>query len=452
MSARSIKEVCEAIWAIERELGLLDWEVRGVRIWQALRFETYLRLCQRLALFDAADSAEGSRALGQVQLAGKLLYGALAKNPFAGDETFDALVFESSRSKVVDGKSICIYTHDLVAELTARGERVQLLERSEHGVHAKHSDARRAYLDAIELKTAIKRRVSKLSLRADEAARVRELEHALETKLGASVPLRSRIEDYIVGFWSDYAQYTRLFAKRKPRRVYCVCSYGRLAPMLKAAHDENIETVELQHGIVTRYHLGYSFPVLPETGTLEYFPRTFYSFGEPWQSLMQLPLAPDRIVARGFPYFERERSRYAKVARNAKQVLVLSQGVIGRQLADTILREIAALQGYEIVYKLHPGEYASWRQYESLNILSQKPNVRIVTDADLYELMAQSATQIGVFSTAIYEGLQFGCHTVLVDLPGIEYMADLIKAGHTESFQAFVARLRSETETERRMG
>jgi len=48
---------------------------------------------------------------------------------------------------------------------------------------------------------------------------------------------------------------------------------------------------------------------------------------------------------------------------------------------------------------------------------------------DLYRLLAESYWQLGVYSTAIFEGLGLGCKTILVNLPGIEYMDPLVEAG-----------------------
>jgi len=45
----------------------------------------------------------------------------------------------------------------------------------------------------------------------------------------------------------------------------------------------------------------------------------------------------------------------------------------------------------------------------------------------LYKLFAESRIQVGVNSTAIYEGLSFGLQTILLDLPGVEYMDYLVK-------------------------
>ncbi len=440
VSRASISNVCEAIWEAERDLGLLDWELRGVHVWQALRFETYLRLCQALGIFDVGPAASPGSTIARTVAR---LRGSVTHNPLFGRGMVDALVFEKARTEVVDGRRVCIYTDDLVADLTAKGERVLLLDRADRGRHTKDPDPRRVYLDAIELAGAISRRAGRITLGAAEASAVATLEHALHQALGVSVPLRSRLEGYVPGFQSEYRLYRRLLAKRRPRRVYCVCAYDGLAPMIKAARDLGVQSVELQHGTMSRYHLGYSFPVRPRRRVLEYFPDVFYSWGEPWERLIEMPIDRERVVAYGFPYFERQRSRYRGVVRSEREVLVLSQGAIGRQLAETILSEIDAFDGHRIHYKLHPSEYTTWRESDTMVRLAQRPNVQVTTDGDLHALMARCGTQIGVFSTALYEGLAFGCHTVLVDLPGREYMRDLVATGRTEPFTDFIARLRA---------
>jgi hypothetical protein len=49
--------------------------------------------------------------------------------------------------------------------------------------------------------------------------------------------------------------------------------------------------------------------------------------------------------------------------------------------------------------------------------------------------LSSSLWQIGVYSTAIYEGLAFGCMTYLVDLPGVAYMVKLIATGYAQLVQ-----------------
>ena len=47
--------------------------------------------------------------------------------------------------------------------------------------------------------------------------------------------------------------------------------------------------------------------------------------------------------------------------------------------------------------------------------------------SDLYEIFARSRWQVGVFSTALYEGLYFGTACFVINTNGSEYMKSLIK-------------------------
>jgi hypothetical protein len=75
--------------------------------------------------------------------------------------------------------------------------------------------------------------------------------------------------------------------------------------------------------------------------------------------------------------------------------------------------------------------------------------IHIVQDdgQPLYQLFAESKVQVGVYSTAIYEGIGFGLQTILIRLPGIEYMDELIKSGIVKvatDVDTFVAVLRTD--------
>ena len=47
-------------------------------------------------------------------------------------------------------------------------------------------------------------------------------------------------------------------------------------------------------------------------------------------------------------------------------------------------------------------------------------------DVDLYEFLSRVEYQVGVFSTTLYEGVEFNCKTILLYLPGIKYMDKFI--------------------------
>lgn len=83
---------------------------------------------------------------------------------------------------------------------------------------------------------------------------------------------------------------------------------------------------------------------------------------------------------------------------------------------------------HDIVYKLHPGEYDRW---ESEYPWLREADFKIIdrSEAQLYKLFAESSTQIGVGSTAVYEGLAFGLETYVYDCLGSEVLQPLVKNG-----------------------
>lgn len=439
-TAHSVQTVCETIWQAERELALLDWQVQGVYAWQCLRFETYMRLAAAVGVF-GAGAVPRRRGLEQARLALDLARGLVRRDPFTFTGRVDAIIVESARSTEVDGVRVCPYTGPLSRTLSARGQHLLLLEQGQGRPHVKTPDRRRRYCDGIELVAA--GRMHLWPARLDRAASVRaqDLERFFLDRIGVHLAVAERVRGCLASFATARVLYRALLRRHRPRTVYCVCAYGSaLAPMISAARELGIESVELQHGVISRYHMGYSYPVLPSAGRLAYGPDKLYAWGSPWDELMRADLAPElwNVVTYGFPHFEQRKARYAGVPKIAGRVLVLSQTVLTDRLAETVLAALPALGGREIVYKLHPGEYSSWHRHVSLVRLSQQSNVRIVTDADLYQLMAEAEVQVGVFSTALYEGLAFGCKTVLVPLPGCEYVQGLLERGLAISWDTFM--------------
>jgi hypothetical protein len=99
---------------------------------------------------------------------------------------------------------------------------------------------------------------------------------------------------------------------------------------------------------------------------------------------------------------------------------------------------------YEIVFKLHSEERGKWRESYPWLIDSEVQVVDTKKDV-LHKLLAESEIQIGVGSTALYEGLAFGLKTCLMDGPGIDYFDSLVKSGTAimiDSAEDFKAKLR----------
>ena len=149
----------------------------------------------------------------------------------------------------------------------------------------------------------------------------------------------------------------------------------------------------------------------------------------------KVPIVIDKnnIIPIGFPYFESQSKDFIDIQAKNNQILFISQGVIGKYLSKVAFEIARELKGYEIIYKLHPGEYETWGQnYPELVSASSLDNFKVIDNSQtpLYKLFAESNYQVGAFSTAIYEGLMFNCKTFILDVPGVEYLNDLIDKGY----------------------
>lgn len=428
MNKLSIKDICERIFALEAEHGLLDLQVDGVKVWQFKRMHIYYRIVQACGVIK--DPHPIQRDLMSV-LKRRLNNAAsiLFHSPFSCREGVDALVFDHVRSKLIDGEPADIYTHFLLERLKKEGQRVMVIEGAWHGRHIRPASSERRHIEAINLRCFLDRMLGRHRCSQEGLRKIEWLNELIRRTFAIEVDLRPLLREAVTRFQSNARSYSQLLSRLQPKCIYFVVGYSHYAPLVHAARSMGIKTVELQHGVISRYHLGYSFPGRPK---LDYFADVMESWGSYWSEMPELPLPRERVVDNGFPYFHYMRKLNAGVIRKPGQLLVLSQTAIGHDLAREVVRAIerGGAGGIKIVYKLHPGEFLNWRKNPALVRLANMPNVEIIDrDCDLYRLFAESEYQTGVFSTAIFEGIQMGCKTVLFRLPGVEYMDNLASKG-----------------------
>ena len=121
------------------------------------------------------------------------------------------------------------------------------------------------------------------------------------------------------------------------------------------------------------------------------------------------------------------KKKYNHIEKNKNSLIVFGQGGITEDIADKIINNISYFKRFKITFKLHPNEYHMRTKYLNLRNLEEMQNIKVVTNIDLYEELALSEFQAGVFSTVLYEGVEFNCKTILLELSGIEYMDKFIE-------------------------
>lgn len=420
---KDLKELREFILYLENKYDLLNFEIDGVKPWQFMRVSIDYNLGKVARLMETPHTKLSFKY--KIKNAFNLLKNCIVHNPFLAKQV-DIVIFSHPRVKKVDGEYIDIYTKYFIDELIKENKNFIEIESPYLGKHLAKYYKYKYYIDFILVVRNLFYRF--ISIHDDKSKEIKIIEKEIKDKVG-NYNLKLLFIKIVKFYKIEYFLYKKLFQKIKPKQIYVVVSYS-FGAMIKAAKDLGIEVIEFQHGNFSKFHFGYYFG--EDKQELDYFPDKFLVWNEYWKNHINFPIEDKNVIIRKFDYLEYRKHFYAHIKKVPKQAVVLSQGVLGDRIAKKILDNWNRFKNFNIIYKLHPGEYERYKEYRNLIKLEKKYNVKIVTDIDLYELFASSEYQIGVFSTALYEGVEFGCKTILLDLPGIEEMESFVKMYEVE--------------------
>ena len=418
---RTIQDICEIFWDLENNLNLLDANIQNIKFWQIIRFKTYRYVSELTKLQEKAHSE--LKSIDKLKKVGSFLKNSFINNPFFKKNQFDVIVFSHPRSKLVDGEYIDIYTEYFLDSLNKDNIKFLELESAYLGEHIRKMNAYKSYTDFIVFCTNIFKKITTIRFTKEEDKLIFDINKYLSDCFDTKVDITDILIDSIKVFKLKYYFYTKLLKKLSPKVVYIVVSYGS-ADIVKAAKDLDIKVVELQHGIFSEFHLGYSYP--NRTKKLDFFPGEFLVWSEYWKDLLKLPIDNDNIKIKPFEFLEINKQKYKDI-KKLDQIVVLSQGNVGNTIARLVLKNIKLFKDLKIVYKLHPGEYDRYKNYNDLTkLIKNYKNIEVVEDVNLHKLLASSKYQLGINSTALLEGVEFGCKSILLDTSGIEYMTKFI--------------------------
>jgi hypothetical protein len=420
---KSIKYICEKIWHLEDKYNLLSFEIDGVKIWQYLRMIIYYQIAEKSGVINNPHPHKrSSKIFSRFKAIFYAFNNIILNNPLLGVSQVDVIIFPHERLNEIEGKYCDIYTKYLIEDFKDNKVNYLALIRPCAGQYTVKTSAKTKYLDILKLYSIVAPYCRAGIKKRDCNIFVTKLTQEIKETFNCDLDLNKLFIKGIKRFKAEYNFYKLLFSLRKPKQIYLVNGYYLHAAMIKVAKDLDIESIELQHGTLSYYHLGYSYPGLDHE--LDYFPDKFYSWGQYWSDLIKYPIKRENVVDYKYQYFRELKKANYHIVKKSNQIIVVSQGAIGEQLAKLILKKIDYIKEFIVIYKLHPSEVLEENVY--LLELGRYKSVRIIKDGDLYKLLAESNYIIGVFSTALYEGIGFGCKPIIADLCGIEYMSKII--------------------------
>ena len=412
--------MCEAVWGVERELGLLDWRIDGVAIWPVVRMRVFHDLTRRSGLLGDPHPVRRTRS-AKLRLIGRHLVALVRHNPFLRRRRYDAVVVPHHRKL----GGVEIYSDQLRSEL---GERALVLDSNINGTALRGADTLDFFTSYAGVRGRLRERLRGpgSALSAADRERVTAVQDALEKRTGLRVPLVGLVGRELSKHLLLRRIHRTLLRRRGVRTVYVVVAYFH-QHLVAAARDLGLRVVELQHGTITPYHLGYSYPGRPVVADQ---PDELWTFGPYWAETVDLPASmTSRVI--GAPFVRRLTDGEAR-AKDPRLAVFVSQGTIGRELLPVATKLAELRPELSVVFRLHPSEH---RSDYAAPVAAGPANLRLsggrgdVAAETTYELMAAATYLIGVSTTALFEGMVLGCRTVVVDLAGAEYMAPAVDRG-----------------------
>jgi len=418
----TFKSITKAFLQMEDELDLFDQQIDGVYFWERIRFPVCQQVLKRAGLAGQAHTRLERTLVSRSKSALRSLKNVFVKNPYLAQKS-EILFLGSPRRKLRDdGKWWDIYCDPIIQHLDGSYTYLESAYLNGHLTPAKTENIR--YLDLPLYLAAAGRKFNLVgfSLTGHDRKLLKNIQERITARFNVTINLEEIVKHNLLIRKSVLPVYRGLFEKVSPKLVFVVCSYGK-ETLVEACKTLGIPVIELQHGVNSPYHLGYSFPGSKRTKRT--FPDYLFSFGDFWKTSVEYPISKEQIYSVGYPYLEMEAQMYSGLAK--KDQLVFISGSMGKAMSKFAV-ELSKRENFplKIVYKLHPGEYARWRkEYPWL----ARAKIKVIDNdtVPLYQLFAESKIQIGVSSAAIYEGLNFGLRTILLDLPGVEHMEQLIK-------------------------
>tara|TARA_B110001469_G_scaffold117630_1_gene123781 strand:+ start:4637 stop:6046 length:1410 start_codon:yes stop_codon:yes gene_type:complete len=413
--------------SIEDDLNLFDARIGDFAFWDYLRYPIWDQVLVATGLMDSIlGSAKDVGLSSRICTKMRVIKNVLLRNPSNSPQADFVFIGGGASRRVLNTNDEyedpwCDSLINYLGE-----ERCQVWETSNSGRHHSYKYKNQfSSLDIFAQLESLSRVESKFFniLNKKDQSFISQIEARFDLDFGIQLNLCRQIEASMLRRKYILPVLMSCLKKVKPRAVFIMCSYFGREIYVEACRKLRIPIIEIQHGTISDYHLAYSYPKL---GAKVMFPDYFLNFGRFWCDAVQLPIPQDRVFTLGYPSIE---SKLNLTGIKKKQIVFVSQRTIGLQLWEFASKLAGMLPpDWMIVYKLHPAEFDDWQaRYGEPNT----SNIEIVAadGPSLHVLFSESLIQVGVYSTAIYEGLALGCKTYLLDCPGVEYMQSLIDSG-----------------------
>lgn len=417
------ENIVDSILKFEKNSQISEREVLGLKYWSLIR---------TFVLNDLITEVKGvSRLCDNKQKRKKINLYILKRSLFTyKDFNKDILLITDTRRILQDGKYESIFTDELEKILNEKYSTITLEEPSwvdKNPIEKSHLTPALTenlkYIDIYEIKALIIKKIFKI-FNKKRIVLIKNEIHSLfslfesEFKINLS-QYESQYVDDLIYFITMKKTYTKLIKKINPK---CVFIYYRgfkfkaLATLI--LNELNVKVIEVQHGTIVE-----DDPIARKSCSFDNWiskPDYLFAFGEKQVNKKNLIYNSNDIKYVGNLFLEKKlKQKYkypTEFVKGKKHILIISQSVIGEYLSEfaaALSKMLELNDEFVIVFKYHPNEIS--RDYNKL----KRNNIIQIKDSkkEIYQYQKYSYAQVGIFSTALYEGLSFGLPTFVLENP-----------------------------------
>ncbi|MBD1167833.1 hypothetical protein IDH29_01450 [Pelagibacterales bacterium SAG-MED06] len=422
-------KVLERFEFIEKKLNLDKSLISQVPWWDMLRYKLFKEILFDLRLREKKNDEKKIRSKKKIIKISKIrdyifdFFKLFSKNSPFWIKKKSNIILGHPRRKLEKNIYVDPYSDPFI-DLFPSSFNFSIIERKD--INNKHLSPTKTknifYSDILNRFGSLFSKFQRVKLEEFDNLIISKLENSLYNEFSIKIEIKPKLIKMIKKWLGTNIVMSLFFKIKKPKLLIIVVSAGQEA-IISAAKSLKITTLELQHGTPSRGKLNYDYSSGIEKKS---FPEYFLSFGDFWPLDCKLPIKKTNIIPFGFPYLFNKKTKYSNIKKENRLVIV-SQSDFTDQLSKFAIKTSKLFStDIKVEYKPHPYEYVG----SEPKYFQELRNAGVtVSDkgSDIYEIFARSRWQVGIFSTALYEGLYFNVACFVLDISGSEHMKKIIE-------------------------
>lgn len=411
-----MSSISEEVILFENKNQLWNLKIQDVFIWELIRLDVFLQIQE---LHSSEKFVPTSSKSQSFRIKIKRFISNLFRSPFLGKKV-DEIIFESSRKyKISDNSYADLYTSFLKDDNFVKNALT-----IETTFDIDNFDYKKSHIDSLNFISKLLRSFVKITYNSTEIHEIKKLETLLKDNFGLLIDLKETIRTKILHFKSEELVFHWLLKLRKPKKVFFI-GYNRFSALVSACKKLNVDSIEVQHGLILKESLIYHFPNVSK-GALNYFPNSFVLWKEFPYNTGELPVCTKNIKYINKSHLTYMVEKFSNIKKEKKSILIVSQPMHSTGILDFIKSNLLSLREYNIYYKIHPMEFNKLGLNDDLTDLSKFGNIKIIkNEMSIYELLQKVSFVLGVYSTTLFEASLFNCEIFVLDIDSNHYTDSL---------------------------